>query len=35
MGATSDQVVMITNEMHAREFMSRVVRGKEALTLYS
>jgi len=30
-----DQVVMITNEMHAREFMSRVVRGKEALTLNS
>ncbi|MEZ4601015.1 MAG: methylglyoxal synthase [Syntrophotaleaceae bacterium] len=29
-----DQVVMITNEMHAREFMSRVVRGKDALTLY-
>ena len=24
-----DQVLMITNEMHAREFMSRVVRGKE------
>lgn len=30
-----DQVVMITNEMHAREFMSRVVRGdNEELTLY-
>lgn len=30
----SDQVVMITNEMHAREFMARVVRGNERLTLY-
>jgi methylglyoxal synthase len=30
----SDHVVMITNEMHAREFMARVVRGKEFLTLY-
>jgi methylglyoxal synthase len=30
----SDQVVMITNEMHAREFMSRVVRGNDLLTLY-
>jgi len=29
-----DQVVMITNEMHAREFMSRVVRGKTQLSLY-
>jgi methylglyoxal synthase len=29
-----DQVVMITNEMHAREFMSRVVRGKDSLTVY-
>lgn len=29
-----EQVVMITNEMHAREFMSRVVRGREALDLY-
>ncbi len=31
----SDQVVMITNEMHAREFMARIVRGNERLTLYS
>lgn len=30
----SDQVVMITNEMHAREFMARVVRGNDRLTLY-
>ncbi len=31
----NDQVVMITNEMHAREFMSRVVRGNNnSLTLY-
>lgn len=30
----NNQVVMITNEMHAREFMSRVVRGKESLVLY-
>lgn len=30
----SDQVVMITNEMHAREFMARVVRGHDHLTLY-
>jgi methylglyoxal synthase len=30
----SDQVVMITNEMHAREFMSRMVRGRDKLTLY-
>jgi methylglyoxal synthase len=30
----SDQVVMITNEMHAREFMSRVVRGNGSLALY-
>jgi methylglyoxal synthase len=30
-----DKVVMITNEMHAREFMSRVVRGQKQLTLYS
>lgn len=30
----SDQVIMITNEMHAREFMSRVVRGHDRLTLY-
>jgi methylglyoxal synthase len=29
-----DQVVMITNEMHAREFMGRVVRGNQQLTLY-
>ena len=29
----SDRVVMITNEMHAREFMSRAVRGKEELIL--
>ncbi|HNQ23331.1 MAG TPA: methylglyoxal synthase [Phycisphaerae bacterium] len=29
-----DQVVMITNEMHAREFMSRVVRPLDKLTLY-
>jgi methylglyoxal synthase len=29
-----DKVVMITNEMHAREFMSRVVRGRRRLTLY-
>ena len=29
-----DQVVMITNEMHAREFMARVVRGKNSLLLY-
>jgi methylglyoxal synthase len=29
-----DQVVMITNEMHAREFMSRVVRGNEEMVLY-
>lgn len=29
-----DQVVMITNEMHAREFMSRVVRGNRSLVLY-
>lgn len=31
----SDKVVMITNEMHAREFMSRTVRGKDKLWLYS
>jgi methylglyoxal synthase len=30
----SDNVLMITNEMHAREFMSRVVRGKDNLVLY-
>lgn len=30
-----DQVVMITNEMHAREFMARVVRGKSSLALYT
>jgi len=30
----SDHVVMITNEMHAREFMARVIRGKGAITLY-
>lgn len=30
-----DQVIMITNEMHAREFMSRVVRTREILSLYS
>lgn len=30
----NDQVVMITNEVHAREFMSRVVRGNDSLTLY-
>lgn len=30
----SDQVVMITNEVHAREFMRRVVRGNDLLTLY-
>lgn len=30
----SDRVVMITNEMHAREFMARVVRGRDRLTLY-
>jgi len=30
----SDQVVMITNEIHAREFMRRVVRGNDLLTLY-
>lgn len=30
----SDQVVMITNEVHAREFMTRVVRGNDVLTLY-
>lgn len=29
-----DQVVMITNEMHAREFMSRVIRGQDLLTFY-
>ena len=29
----SDRVVMITNEMHAREFMSRAVRGKTELIL--
>ncbi len=29
-----DQVVMITTEMHAREFMSRVVRGRNSLELY-
>ncbi len=29
-----DQVVMITNEMHAREFMSRVIRGRDRLTFY-
>jgi methylglyoxal synthase len=29
-----EQVVMITNEMHAREFMSRVVRGRDSLALY-
>lgn len=29
-----DQVVMITNEMHAREFMSRVIRGRDTLTFY-
>jgi methylglyoxal synthase len=29
-----DQAVMITNEMHAREFMTRVVRGRDSLTLY-
>lgn len=30
----SDHVVMITNEMHAREFMSRVVRDRNEVTLY-
>jgi methylglyoxal synthase len=30
----NDNVVMITNEMHARSFMSRVVRGKQSLTMY-
>ena len=30
----SDDVVMITNEMHAREFMSRVVRNNPAIYLY-
>jgi methylglyoxal synthase len=30
----SEQVVMITNEVHAREFMSRVVREKEGLDFY-
>lgn len=29
----SDAVVMITNEMHAREFMSRTVRGKDKLKI--
>ncbi|MGZ8709744.1 MAG: methylglyoxal synthase, partial [Thermoanaerobaculia bacterium] len=29
-----DQVVMITNEMHAREFMSRVVREHDEVRLY-
>jgi methylglyoxal synthase len=31
----SDRVVMITNEMHAREFMTRAVRGKQQLKLYA
>jgi methylglyoxal synthase len=30
----SDRVVMITNEMHAREFMSRTVRGIDRLKLF-
>lgn len=30
----SDHVVMITNEVHAREFMARVVRGNEILALH-
>lgn len=30
----SDQVVMITNEMHAREFMARTIRGNERMTFY-
>ena len=28
-----NEVVVITNEMHAREFMSRVVRGREAINV--
>jgi methylglyoxal synthase len=31
----NDRVVMITNEMHAREFMSRVVRGRDSLPLFA
>jgi methylglyoxal synthase len=31
----TDHVVMITNEMHAREFMSRVVRDHEGVNLYA
>jgi len=30
-----DKVVMITNAMHAREFMTRVVRPRDSLTLYA
>jgi len=31
----TDHVVMITNEMHAREFMSRIVRDNEGVDLYA